>query len=173
MSVVTSFSLFYLHKHNSIKADYKNKTNATGEVNHSVFHLFPLHAVSVCSTSQRGVAWVPHRTGGRGRMRPHLSKRRDLLTARTAMASVSNPWSSTWLASTSWKANNPGSSHFPCPLFSQGAAHSQPHLFLRTCSPGNTTHPSSSCTHPRFTVEKRRSKVSVPRGSFTPKWLAA
>lgn len=82
----------------------------------------------IYSTSRRGVAWVPHMTGKRGRMHPHLSKRRKLSTARTAMALASNLWSSTWPVSTCWRANNPANSHlFFCSIFSLGAAHSQPH----------------------------------------------
>lgn len=72
------------------------------------FHSFPLHAVSICSTSQREVVWALHRNGERGKMHLHLSKRRELSAPRAATALVSNPWSSTWLVSTSWRANNPG-----------------------------------------------------------------
>lgn len=35
------------------------------------------------------------------------------------------------------------------PLFSHGAAHSQPHIFLEGDNPGNTSQPSSSCPHQR------------------------
>lgn len=118
-----------------------NKINERGDVKISkaselltsmscFFHSFPLHAVFICSASPRGVAWVPRRTGERGRMHPHLSKRRELSTVRTAMALVSNPWSSTWPISTSWRANNPGNSHLLCLLFSLRAAHRPTSLFL-------------------------------------------
>lgn len=90
------------------------------------FHSFFL---SMCSTSQRGVVWVLHMTGEKGRTLPHLSRMRDLSTARTATALVSNPWSSTWLVSTCWRVNKPGNSHrFFSSFFSLGAAHSPPHL---------------------------------------------
>lgn len=88
-----------------------------------------IYFLSICSTSQRGVAWAPRRTGERGRMHPHLSERRELSTARIATALVWNHWSSTWPVSTCWRANNPGNSHpLVCPLFAPGDAHRPPHL---------------------------------------------
>lgn len=101
-------------------------------------HSFPFLAVSICSTSQRGVAWALQMTGERGRTSPLRSERRGLSTAKTATASVSNPWRSTWPASTFWRANEPGSNHLLCPLLSLRAAHNQPHLSWRTCNAGIT-----------------------------------
>lgn len=96
---------------------------------YSTISWLSIHFLSMCSTSQRGVVWVLHMTGEKGRTLPHLSRMRDLSTARTATALVSNPWSSTWLVSTCWRVNKPGNSHlFFCSFFSLGAAHSPPHL---------------------------------------------
>lgn len=49
----------------------------------------------------------------------------ELSTTKTQMASVSDPWNSTWLVSTSWRANNAGNIHL---LYPFRAAHSQLHL---------------------------------------------
>lgn len=79
------------------------------------------------STSQRGTASVPHRIGEKGRTHPHLSKRKELSTPRTATDLVLNLWSSTWLVSTSLRANNPRQS-LPLSTLPDKAAHSRPHL---------------------------------------------
>lgn len=66
------------------------------------------------STSQRGAAWVPPRIGRRSRRRLQPTGRRGLSTARTATASVSGPWSSTWPLSTCWRASrSPEAIHLP------------------------------------------------------------
>lgn len=84
------------------------------------FSLSHVLAVSTGSTSQREAAWARRRSGGRGRMRPRPSKRKELSTARAATALASSPWISTWPASTCWRANSPGRRHFlqpPPPCF--------------------------------------------------------
>ena len=62
------------------------------------------------SPSQRGAVWVLLRAGGRSRplhpsgATPPPAPRS---TSRTVMASVSSPWSSTWLTWLSWRASSP------------------------------------------------------------------
>lgn len=83
------------------------------------------------STSQRGVTWVPRRTGRRSRKPLQPTERRGLSTARTATVSVSGPWSSTWQVSTCWRASRPQG---PSSSLSLGFTQScpQPKIFRRT-----------------------------------------
>lgn len=94
--------------------------------------LFPFYNssfLSICSTNQRRRALVPHRTGEKARMLPVRSKRRLLLAARTRTASASNPWSSTWQRSTSWRANNLLFFLVSLLAIPIGAPHTQPYLW--------------------------------------------
>lgn len=83
------------------------------------------------STSQRGVAWVPRRTGRRSRKPLQPTERRGLSTARTATVLVSGPWSSTWPVSTCWRASK---SQRPSSSLSLGFTQCcpQPKIFRRT-----------------------------------------
>lgn len=72
------------------------------------FFLCIMYSLSglICSANQRRLALVPRRTGEKGRMHPLQSQTRAPSVAKTLMASVSNPWSSTWPLSTSWRASS-------------------------------------------------------------------
>lgn len=70
-----------------------------------MFYYSTLSCVCVSSISQREAIWVLHKAGGRG-SRPRPSKT-TCSTARTATASGSNPWSSIWPTSPSWRASSP------------------------------------------------------------------
>lgn len=104
------------------------------------------------STSQRGTASVPRRTGEKGRTHPHLSKRKELSTPRTATDLALNLWSSTWLVSTSLRANNPRQS-LPLSTLPDKTAHSRLHLSpLRSLEKYDLRNSPSPHPHPLFST---------------------
>lgn len=98
------------------------------------------------STSQRGVAWVPRRTGRRSRKPLQPTEKRGLSTARTATVLASGPWSSTWPVSTCWRASR---SQRPSSSLSLGFTRSCPTAqnFPEDMWCENHSSPSSPCTH--------------------------